>query len=450
MWLQNKLKKGLASLLTWKNNVRRFALSVIISITILNFMMPYVAEAQELEGEAYAPSGSSFDTQTNLWSNQKDVEVCYFNCGGIPNVRNRTRYEVHTGEQILYAPYRQGYRFAGWYTDRGRHKRVKYISTDSPRTYILYAKWTPQINNRENVLNYNYRTKSSDKSTILLKDLDFSFYDSIDIPGMPDTRQDDLLNQYIFSESQCPQGVCFTDDFVLITSYSTEDDCMGELMVMDRETGQYMITLGMDENSHLGGIAFDGDNVWVCNSYENAIERISYDFIKNMAYQNVGEVVDARDVVDQYSVKNTPSCITYYGGRLWIATHTLFMNSKMVAYHFDSSKDKLVALSEYKIPSKVQGVAFDDSGAVYLSSSYGRNRSSYIYNYTSVTSLATRPNHPARTIEMPPCSEEIDIDEDNLYVLFDSAGEKYLEGTDGKGQSLSPIDKLLIIPLKDS
>lgn len=74
-------------------------------------------------------------------------------------------------------------------------------------------------------------------------------------------------------------------------------------MVMDRETGQYMITLGMDENSHLGGIAFDGDNVWVCNSYENAIERISYDFIKNMAYQNIGEVVDARDVVDQYSVK---------------------------------------------------------------------------------------------------------------------------------------------------
>ena len=41
-------------------------------------------------------------------------------------------------------------------------------------------------------------------------------------------------------------------------------------------------------------------------------------------------------------------------------------------------------------------------------------------------------------------------DEDNLYVLFESAGEKYLEGTDGKGQSLSPIDKLLIIPLKDS
>lgn len=74
-------------------------------------------------------------------------------------------------------------------------------------------------------------------------------------------------------------------------------------MVFDRETGEYMVTLGMDENSHLGGIAFDGDNVWVCNSYENCVERISYDFIELMAYQNTGDVVDARDVVDEFPVK---------------------------------------------------------------------------------------------------------------------------------------------------
>ena len=222
---------------------------------------------------------------------------------------------------------------------------------------------------------------------------------------------------------------------------------MGELMVMDRETGEYMITLGMDENSHLGGIAYDGDNVWVCNSHDGTIERISYDFIQQMAYQNKGEVVDARDVVDEYLFKNTPSCITYYGGRLWIATHTLFVNSKIYAYYFDHSSDKLIALSGYKIPSKVQGVAFDSSGGVYLSSSYGRNKSSYLYNYTSITSLATSPNHPELKVEMPPCSEEIDIYNDTIYVMFESAGEKYLEGTDGKGTSLSPIEKILMIPI---
>lgn len=176
------------------------------------------------------------------------------------------------------------------------------------------------IDNVASVMNYPYQ--STDRGSVRLKDLDFSFQEDIDIPGMPDTKEDDFLNQYIFSKAQCPQGICFTDEFVLITSYSSEDDCMGELMVMDRESGRYLVTLGMDEKSHLGGIAFDGINVWVCNSYENSIERISYDFIQLMAYQNAGDVIDARSVVDTYSVENTPSCITFYGGRLWIATHT--------------------------------------------------------------------------------------------------------------------------------
>lgn len=304
------------------------------------------------------------------------------------------------------------------------------------------------IDNYASVMDYNYRSLDSkiDKRTVLLKDLDFSFYDEIDIPGMPDTKEEDFLNQYIFSKAQCPQGICFTEEFVLITSYSSEDDCMGELMVMDQESGQYLVTLGMDENSHLGGIAYDGTNVWVCNSYENTIERISYDFIQLMAYQNAGDVIDARDVVDTYAVGNSPSCITYYGGRLWIATHKQLMNSKMVAYHYDSAQDELVALSEYAIPSKVQGVVFDEEGGVYLSRSYGRGSSSYLTCYSSIIALDSRLGRPKLTVELPPCSEELDIHEGTLYVLFESAGEKYLEGTDGKGQSLSPIDKLLMIP----
>ena len=442
MLLQNRLKRGLVSLLTWKNNVRFL---ITLSVLLFNFMMISHVDAKELEGDILSSSGSSYETKQGAGM----VNVCFFTLGGVQNERNHTEYKVGSGEITLYAPYRYGYRFAGWYTDRAMHKRVTHLSATEKADYILYAKWTLKIDNRANVQNYDYHSKehNKEKKTRLLKDLDYSFYDEIDIPGMPTTRENDFINQYIFSESQAPQGICLTDDFVLITSYSTEDDCMGELMVMDRETGEYMITLGMDENSHLGGIAYDGDNVWVCNSHDGTIERISYDFIQQMAYQNKGEVVDARDVVDEYPVKNTPSCITYYGGRLWIATHTLFVNSKIYAYYFDHSSDKLIALSGYKIPSKVQGVAFDSSGGVYLSSSYGRNKSSYLYNYTSITSLATSPNHPALKVEMPPCSEEIDIYNDTIYVMFESAGEKYLEGTDGKGTSLSPIDKILMIPI---
>lgn len=446
MWQQKRLKRGLESLLTWKSNVK--LLLFTLSVICLNFIVVPQAQNFELEGAVYASSGSSFEVPEKVVEKGDEIRVCYMLAGGMQNVHNKESLEAFSGNKKLYTPYRYGYRFSGWYTDSGRRKQMTKVPTNKLDHYVLYAKWTPQIDNVYNVENYEYQSETGrfERKTVALKDLEYSFWDKIDIPGMPETRADDLLNQHIFSESQCPQGICLTDEFVLITSYSTEDDCMGELMVFDRETGEYMITLGMDENSHLGGIAYDGDNVWVCNSHENTIERISYDFLQMMAYQNKGEVVDVRDVVDEYPVKNTPSCITYYGGRLWIATHTLMVNSRMLAYHLDDSSNKLVSLSEFKIPSKVQGVAFDQSGRVYLSTSYGRSQSSYLLGYDSVTSLSTSPKNPDYKVEMPPCSEEIDVSNETIYILFESAGEKYLEGTDGKGQSLSPIDKLLMIP----
>ncbi len=305
-----------------------------------------------------------------------------------------------------------------------------------------------QIDNVASVMNYAYTLEGkTDENTLLLKDCNFSFLEELDIPGMPSTREDDLLNNYIFSTSQCPQGICFTDEYILLTSYSEEDDCLGELMVFDRTDGSYLVTLGMDAQSHLGGIAFDGKNVWVCNSNKNAVERISYDFIQLMATENIGDVVDATDVVDIYSVENKPSCITYYNNRLWIATHTVYVSSQMVAYHYDSRLNELNALSHYEIPAKVQGVAFDGSGTVYLSISYGRTSSSYIKTYTSVAALSTQPGKPSQLIEMPPGAEEIDFCDGSLYVLFESAGEKYYDGTDGNGKSVCPIDKILVITL---
>ena len=387
----------------WRQKNSTVFAVLLIAITLNFIVTPTYAKNTELEGENYAPSSSSFQKPANVHTKNDTVTVGYFLGGGIQNSFNKESYPAFSGEQPLYTPY----------------------------------------------YNYHKRESRFDKNLVLLKDLDYSFYNEIDIPGMPDTREEDVLKKYIFSASQCPQGICLTDEFVLITSYSTEDDCMGELMVFDRETGEYMVTLGMDENSHLGGIAFDGDNVWVCNSYENCVERISYDFIELMAYQNTGDVVDARDVVDEFPVKNTPSCITWYGGRLWIATHTLLVNSRMVAYYLDKKTDKLIALSDYKIPQKVQGVTFDDSGNVYLSTSYGRNQSSYLYCYDSVTALATRPKHPRKKVEMPPASEELDVSDNTLYILFESAGEKYYEGTDGKGKSLFPLDKILKIPIRE-
>ena len=34
------------------------------------------------------------------------------------------------------------------------------------------------------------------------------------------------------------------------TSYASHENCLGELLVFDKETGELLVTLGMDANSH--------------------------------------------------------------------------------------------------------------------------------------------------------------------------------------------------------
>lgn len=312
------------------------------------------------------------------------------------------------------------------------------------RTGTAKRRTTDTVDSRASVTDYRYRSRENTKNR-WLKNLSYDFLDELMIPGMPSSKLQDLETQKIFSAAQCPQGICLTGEYVILTSYSEGRDDLGELFVFDRESGDFLVTLGMNPKSHLGGVAFDGQNVWICNSSSRSIERISYDFVKLMADQNTGEVVDASKMVDTIPVENTPSCITYDNGRLWIATHTVSGDSELVAYYYNSKKEDLTALSSYRIPRKVQGIAFDDAGRVYLSTSYGRAASSYLKVYASVFAMSGNPNKPQIQVEMPPGSEEIAISGDEIYVLFESAGEKYFYGTDGKGISLSPIDKILVL-----
>lgn len=417
---------------------------IILLTLLITHTNVFASEIKEADPASFA-SGPSIQTFYDQMSKKDGVSYIYYNLGGAANnVYNRSYISPEQKYIGLREPHKFGYKFDGWYLDKYYDTKADVLTYEKGKGYVVYAKWVRKVNNEYSVEHYSYR--SGEKSdTLRLKDCDYGFIDEINIPGMPETKESDFLNNYIFSEAQCPQGICITSDYVLISSYSDDDGSLGELMVFDRKDGEYLVTLGMDSKSHLGGIAFDGENVWVCNSYDMTIERISYDFIDLMATENSKQVIDATGVVDVFPVDNKPSCITYYGGRLWIATHNILIKSKMVAYYYDQKDDKLTALSTYTIPARVQGVTFDESGKVYLSTSYGRDISSYIKCYKSLISLSSRPNKPDITIEMPPGSEELDAVDGNLYVIFESAGEKYLEGTDGKGNSPAPIDKILRI-----
>lgn len=380
-----------------------------------------------------------FDTQ-----DPSEYHIVYEVNGGINSSNNQKTIQKEELPFTLDVPVKMGYNFAGWYADCSYSRKATKIDEDSPANMVLFAKWTKNIDNHYNVEMYSYQTGTiRDNSQKELKECSYTFLDDLSIPGMPSTREKDYKDNLISSSSQCMQGLCFTPDYILITAYSEDRKNLGSLMVFDRESGEYLATLGMKKESHLGGIAFDGENVWICHSNSNTLERISYEYITKIAQDAPEYCIDASALSDEYRLKNTPSCITCYGGRLWVATHTRFFDSEMYSYSYDKKEDKLTAVSNYNLPSKVQGVAFDDNGSIYLSTSYGRNNSSYLKVYSSLLSLDKKPNEPKVKVEMPPCSEEVAIADGTVFVLFESASAKYFEGTDGMGKSPAPIDKLL-------
>lgn len=373
----------------------------------------------------------------------EEIHLAYALNGGTGN-KNPFIIAKEDLPYTLSIPEREGYNFAGWYTDRACTDKITRIDQSIAKNMVLFAKWTKEIDNYYNVEMYTYRSGAIEgRNHKELRDCQYDFLDDLVIPGMPSTRERDYLDAMISSDAQCMQGLCFTPDYILMTAYAEEAQSSGSLMVFDRSSGEYLVTLRMREDSHLGGIAFDGDNVWVCHSSAKTLERIPYTTIRSMAKRSDRRCVDISEMTDEYRLKNIPSSITCYGGRIWVATHTKILDSQMRSYSYDEKSNQLSSVNSFRIPSKVQGIAFDADGTVYLSTSYGRNNSSYLKVYASLLTLTQNPNEPTMNVEMPPCAEQIAIADEHIYVIFESASRKYFEGTDGNGRARAPLDKVL-------
>lgn len=378
---------------------------------------------------------------TDVW------QITYWMNGGTNSILNPRELTGDTPLPYpLQIPYKKGYNFSGWYEDETYEHKVEQLTELKDMT--LYAKWTLNIDSFQNISLYPYESAGK-RDVLLLKNLPFSLFYQIETPGNPKTRWEDFKNHYIDSDNQCPQGLCLTKDYVIISTYSAGDDknTLGALIFYDRITGEHVKSFGMENASHLGGIAYDGKNLWICHSNTMEIERISYEFLEHLIRISKQNFIDISNCFSRYPVKNVPSCIAFDDGRLYVATHKVYTSSRMLTYTYNQEEDCLEMEKKYFIPSKVQGVTFDEEGRVYLSTSYGRTKSSYLHIYDSLEDLETFFNAPILSIEMPPGSEEIVRTKDDLYILFETACYKYYEGTDGNGTCDYPIDKIVILNL---
>lgn len=412
-----------------------------------------------------------------------------------------------------------------------------YKATKTTVTVTINKKPLRKVDSAESIKTFNYPVLTYDCTVKKLTDLPWAIESKYTIPGLAHTVETDVANGYIHCNNLCPQAICFAGDYLLNTAYCMDDIHGSCIYVYDRYSGAFLQTLVLEKKSHVGGIAFDGENIWICHADSFHIQRIPYDVLvkyvkktKKYINYNPEELKLSDDGNGLHGVSKKPSAIAYNpkDGYLWVTPFQADESTVMVAYEYKDGKLQIVSrevwvdlsdavvsggavsgdavsgdavsgsvvsgeavstgsicllnevvsgsavsggavsgsavsggavsgsvlvtvYAEREIPSRIQGLIFTPEGKVIFSRSYTRNTKKKKYTSELLVYDATWDDLLDYTwqlemaVAMPPMAQEIDISEDKLYVLFESATMTYLEGTDKKGKSECPIDKIISV-----
>lgn len=277
---------------------------------------------------------------------------------------------------------------------------------------------------------------------------------------IPDLSYTDVLGDAC--TCMTPQGICIAGEYILITAYCNVDSLKEELeknseqtvnqmrmeaeanhtrhnsvlYVLDRHNGSHVSTLVFDDKSHVGGITFDGDYVWVAKGGNCKIEGYSY--------------VDLRACIDMGSY-NYPMCkplcevvceditsfVTCYDDFIWVGTFSReeSQNGVLIGYQVEEAGG-IHCIETHKvieIPPYANGAAFIDTDLgpyLAVTTSYGRNNNStlHIYDATNLDKINANSREMLpefSNYSLPPMAEELCVEDEDIYFLFESASTAY-------------------------
>jgi len=269
----------------------------------------------------------------------------------------------------------------------------------------------------------------------------------------------DMINVLETHYGMVPQGICETEDYVLMSAYHAWYDDPNKhspvlsdnssIFVFDKDSGKYLKEIKIRGSndivcwsifSHVGGIDYDydTDTVYIANSSEMLNISGESDDLKNTIWKlplsRINTAVNSSgasyNVIVNKAFKSNvaASCITIYDGIIYVGQFNEKEESKNKMQGYRISDYSAVG-STVSLPFKTQGIAINGDTA-YCSTSFGRGNKSKLYimdvirdNDGTIVSL-----DEVRSIVAPNMMEDIDydIDYDELYVAFESAAYKYV------------------------
>lgn len=257
------------------------------------------------------------------------------------------------------------------------------------------------------------------------------------------------------SEGAIPQGICYSEkyDMLIISAYH-KGKAPSVLFFIDYSTKKLEKTIilgdtdGNNYNGHAGGVATDNETLWLANDYDvfsySMEELISLDNMKIATAKGISPTITKADFIE------------YNDGVLWVGEYYykfLYPTKKSHYINMDNNKNHAL-LTGFKnnedlmhpdyvisIPGRVQGLAVTKKGDFIFSQSFWIFQSSNLLVFKDVLNSPNDyefcldkncckmwylyEDKSDFSMEMPPMSESLELVDDNLYIIFESASNLY-------------------------
>ena len=285
---------------------------------------------------------------------------------------------------------------------------------------------------------------------------------TIPIPG--------LINTYTKTEGKIsessnfvPQGVCLADRYILVTAYHAKKQQRSVIYAVDKENKSLVSTLTVPNKYHLGGIAFDGSNIWLTgdtsDKYEGEpfVQYIRYEDFSRMINEPVYEIGKDEISAPVY-IKNKPSFLECDNGILWVGTYIGRESSKkgIINGYKINKKENGPELNTFMysvitgIDSSAQGIDIKNN-YLYVSSSYaggiGSVRSSFVtkYNIKEIkigNGDINVSGKELKRVEVPKMNEEIIVANGRILINFEAAADCWISTVIATDRLLSVNDSI--------
>lgn len=272
------------------------------------------------------------------------------------------------------------------------------------------------------------------------------------------------------AEGLVPQGICYLprEDWLLFTGYPSVKGSSA-LIAVDRQTGeiarQAMLQYanGQVYSGHAGGVCATETDIYISNAH--MLYRVPLEDFLALPGKGVCKFAE------EIPVPVNSSYCCYAEGVLWVGEFQYGGDYKTDASHYIKTADglqrawtcgyRMDAGQDFSKPDyilsvteRIQGITTLD-GKIYLSQSYGRRADSLIFKYESP--LEREPDGAAEiagesvpvwfldsscregALLCPPMTECLCVVDGDIYVLFESAAQPYM---DPSSHSANPMDRV--------